>query len=144
MRIPNKMQEILDKHEFYLIPATDAVIINYVSSVGIKHHEKLPLKDNTIDCFIRTLDSYYESIDLTEIIDDIWDGVLSYKICAENKCLILTNSMIQNSFEEYERHLMVLRNDLYENCPRVDEHQNYLPILWLTESLFNNIFELLA
>lgn len=129
MHIPNKMQEILDKHEFYLEPAENAVVVNYVSSVGIRHHEKLSLKENTIDCFIKALDKYYESIDLTEIIEDIWEGTLSYKIQEENKCLVLPDFMIQESFEEYERRLMALRNDLWENCPRVDEHQNYLPIL---------------
>lgn len=119
-----KMQDILDKHEFYLEPAENAIVINYVSSVGIKHHEKIPLKENTINCFITALDKYYESIDLTEIIDDIWDGTLSYKIQEENQCLILTDSMIEESFTEYERHLMALRNDLWENCPRVDSNFN--------------------
>lgn len=128
LNIPTKMQDILDKHEFYLEPAENAIVINYVSSVGIKHHEKIPLKENTIDCFITALDKYYESIDLTEIIDDIWDGTLSYKIQEENQCLILTDSMIEESFTEYERHLMALRNDLWENCSRVDEHLNYLRI----------------
>ena len=128
LNIPTKMQDILDKHEFYLEPAENAIVINYVSSVGIKHHEKIPLKENTIDCFITALDKYYESIDLTEIIDDIWDGTLSYKIQEENQCLILTDSMIEESFTEYERRLMALRNDLWENCPRVDEHLKYLRI----------------
>lgn len=128
LNIPTKMQDILDKHEFYLEPAENAIVINYVSSVGIKHHEKIPLKENTIDCFITALDKYYESIDLTEIIDDIWDGTLSYKIQEENQCLILTDSMIEESFTEYERRLMALRNNLWENCPRVDEHSNYLHI----------------
>lgn len=128
LNIPTKMQDILDKHEFYLEPAENAIVINYVSLVGIRHHEKIPLKENTIDCFITALDKYYESIDLTEIIDDIWDGTLSYKIQEENQCLILTDSMIEESFTEYERRLMALRNDLWENCPRVDEHSNYLRI----------------
>lgn len=128
LNIPTKMQDILDKHEFYLEPAENAIVINYVSSVGIKHHEKIPLKENTIDCFITALDKYYESIDLTEIIDDIWDGTLSYKIQEENQCLILTDSMIEESFTEYERRLMALRNDLWINCPRVDEHLKYLRI----------------
>lgn len=129
LNIPTKMQDILDKHEFYLEPAENAVVINYVSSVGIKHHEKIPLKENTIDCFINALDKYYESIDLTEIIDGIWDGTLSYKIQEENQCLILPNFMIEKSFTEYERHLMVLRNDLWENCPRIDRNFNELPLL---------------
>ena len=129
LNIPTKMQDILDKHEFYLYPDENAVIINYVSSVGIRHHEKIPLKENTIDCFITSLDKYYESIDLTEIIDDIYDGTLSYKIQEENQCLILTDSMIEESFTEYERRLMVLRNDLWENCPRIDSSNNYLTIL---------------
>lgn len=129
LNIPTKMQDILDKYEFYLEPAENAVVINYVSSVGIKHHEKIPLKENTIDCFINALDKYYESMDLTEIIDDIWDGTLSYKIQEENQCLILTDSMIEESFTEYERRLMVLRNDLWENCPRIDRNFNELPLL---------------
>ena len=128
LNIPNKMQEILDKHKFYLEDAENAIIVNYVSSVGIKHHEKIPLKENTIDYFIIALDKYYESIDLTEIIDDIYDGTLSYKIQEENQGLDLTDSMIEESFCEYERHLMVLRNDLWENCPRIDSNNNYLYI----------------
>lgn len=129
LNIPTKMQDILDKHEFYLEPAENAVVINYVSSVGIKHHEKIPLKENTIGCFINALDKYYKSIDLTEIIDDIWDGTLSYEIQEENQCLILPNFMIEKSFTEYERHLMALRNDLWENCPRIDCNFNALPLL---------------
>ena len=128
LNIPNKMQEILDKHKFYLEDAENAIIINYVSSVGIRHHEKIPLKENTIDYFIKALDKYYESIDLTEIIDDIYDGTLSYKIKEENQSLDLTDSMIEESFCEYERHLMILRNDLWENCPRIDSSNNYLII----------------
>lgn len=128
LNIPNKMQEILDKHKFYLEDAENAIIVNYVSSVGIRHHEKIPLKENTIDYFIMVLDKYYESIDLTEIIDDIYDGTLSYKIQEENQGLDLTDSMIEESFCEYERHLMVLRNDLWENCPRIDSNNNYLYI----------------
>lgn len=129
LNIPTKMQEILDKHEFYLENTENAIIINYVSSVGIKHHKKIHLKENTIDYFIKALDKYYESIDLTEIIDDIWNGTLSYKIQEENQCLILTDSMIEESFCEYERHLMALRNDLWENCPRIDSNNNYLTII---------------
>ena len=119
-----KMQDILDKHKFQLKCFRDFAIITYYSTFGVKHEVNIHMKTKTVDEFIKNLDKYYESIDLTEIIDNIYDGDLADTIRFENPTLELALSDIEKSYCEFERHLMALRNDLWENCPRIDSNFN--------------------
>ena len=119
-----KMQDILDKHKFQLKCFRDFAIITYYSTFGVKHEVNIHMKTKTVNEFIKNLDKYYESIDLTEIIDNIYDGDLADTIRFENPALELSLSDMEKSYCEFERHLMALRNDLWENCPRVDSNFN--------------------
>lgn len=125
INIPDKMQDIIDKHKFdisnYSLKDNKAIItLKYVFYYGYVYKIKI-ISDNTIDAFIKALDAYYENTDFNpyDLADEIWDSGCDYNDW---------NDLFGDT-EEYWHNLSLFRIDLWENCPRLDEHGNYLKLV---------------
>ena len=98
----------------------------YVSTYKIRHDISVCERNSTIDDFIKAIDNYYESIDLTDIVGSLYEEDLAVNYKKQNPDL--TTLDIENSFDEDTTSLNHLVQDLWINCPRVDEHLKYLRI----------------
>lgn len=121
-----KLQDILKKHNFDLEQNNNMIILVYVSTYKIRHDISVCERNSTIDDFIKAIDNYYESIDLTDIVESLYEEDLATNYKKQNPDL--TTLDIENSFDEYTTSLNHLVQDLWINCPRVDEHLKHLRI----------------
>lgn len=121
-----KLQNILKKHNFDLEQNGNTLTLVYISTYKIRHDQNVCERNSTIENFIRTIDKYYESINLTDIVESLYEEDLAIKYKKQNPDLTILD--IENSFDEYTTSLNHLVQDLWINCPRVDEHLKYLRI----------------